>query len=229
MSGRGAHSAGSGPRPVDSQASASASRICSTFSGVERRVGVLDAQHQLASGMARQQARLKQARYARRPMCSEPVGWRESEPSCRTRRGPPLEHSQAAARDQAAKAVGLAEQAPLPMYAHLPAAARPDGKKLSKRHGAACVRSCATPLSARGGPQLLALLGWGAGDDATILSTDELVRRSRSSGSAAKSGALRRGEAAVAERRLHSRAAGAELARRWKSSQTGRISKTRRG
>src|SRR6202789_1020577 len=40
---------------------------------------------------------------------------------------------------EAARAVGIGEQAPLPIYAHLPLLHGPDGKKLSKRHGAASV------------------------------------------------------------------------------------------
>jgi glutamyl-tRNA synthetase len=79
---------------------------------------------------------------------------------------------------EAAKAVGLAEPAPLPLYAHLPLLHGPDGKKLSKRHGAASVQELREagylPEAVR---NYLALLGWGAGDDATVLSTDELVRR----------------------------------------------------
>src|SRR5277367_4124428 len=38
---------------------------------------------------------------------------------------------------EAARAVGIGEGAPLPVYAHLPLLHGPDGKKLSKRHGAA--------------------------------------------------------------------------------------------
>jgi glutamyl/glutaminyl-tRNA synthetase len=79
---------------------------------------------------------------------------------------------------EAAKAVGLTKQAQLPVYAHLPLLHGPDGKKLSKRHGAASVQELREagylPEAVR---NYLALLGWGAGDDATVLSTDELVRR----------------------------------------------------
>jgi glutamyl-tRNA synthetase len=79
---------------------------------------------------------------------------------------------------EAAKAVGLAEEAQLPVYAHVPLLHGPDGKKLSKRHGAASVQELREagylPEAVR---NYLALLGWGAGDDATVLSTDELVRR----------------------------------------------------
>src|SRR4051794_27020260 len=65
-----------------------------------------------------------------------------------------------------------------PVYAHLPLLHGPDGKKLSKRHGAASVQELRDagflPEALR---NYLALLGWGSDDDATILSTDELVRR----------------------------------------------------
>jgi len=65
-----------------------------------------------------------------------------------------------------------------PVYAHLPLLHGPDGKKLSKRHGAASVQELRDagylPEAVR---NYLALLGWGSEDDATILSTDELVER----------------------------------------------------
>ncbi len=65
-----------------------------------------------------------------------------------------------------------------PRYAHLPLLHGPDGKKLSKRHGAASVQELRTagylPAAVR---NYLALLGWGTGDDATLLSTEELVDR----------------------------------------------------
>jgi glutamyl-tRNA synthetase len=79
---------------------------------------------------------------------------------------------------EAAKTVGLGEDAPLPQYAHLPLLHGPDGKKLSKRHGAASVGELRhagyLPEAVR---NYLALLGWGAGDDATILSTEQLIER----------------------------------------------------
>ena len=63
-----------------------------------------------------------------------------------------------------------------PLYAHLPLLHGMDGKKLSKRHGAASVQELRDagylPEALR---NYLALLGWGAEDDQTILSTDELV------------------------------------------------------
>jgi glutamyl-tRNA synthetase len=67
-----------------------------------------------------------------------------------------------------------------PHYAHLPLLHGPDGKKLSKRHGAASVQELRDagylPAAVR---NYLALLGWGSDDDTTIMSTDELVRRFR--------------------------------------------------
>ena len=63
-----------------------------------------------------------------------------------------------------------------PLFAHLPLLHGPDGKKLSKRHGAASVQELRDagflPEAVR---NYLALLGWGAADDQTILSTHELV------------------------------------------------------
>jgi glutamyl-tRNA synthetase len=79
---------------------------------------------------------------------------------------------------EAARAAGIGAEAPLPAYAHLPLLHGPDGKKLSKRHGAASVQELREagylPEAVR---NYLALLGWGAGDDATVLSTDELIER----------------------------------------------------
>jgi glutamyl-tRNA synthetase len=65
-----------------------------------------------------------------------------------------------------------------PLYAHLPLLHGPDGKKLSKRHGAASVQELRDagylPAAVR---NYLALLGWGAADDETILSTEQLVEQ----------------------------------------------------
>jgi glutamyl-tRNA synthetase len=67
-----------------------------------------------------------------------------------------------------------------PIYAHLPLLHGPDGKKLSKRHGAASVQDLRAagylPEAVR---NYLALLGWGDEDDETIIPTDELIRRFR--------------------------------------------------
>jgi glutamyl-tRNA synthetase len=71
----------------------------------------------------------------------------------------------------------LGEQPPI--YAHLPLLHGPDGKKLSKRHGAASVQELRDagylPEAVR---NYLALLGWGHEDD-TKLSTEELQRHFR--------------------------------------------------
>jgi glutamyl-tRNA synthetase len=67
-----------------------------------------------------------------------------------------------------------------PRYAHLPLLHGPDGKKLSKRHGAASVQELREggylPAAVR---NYLALLGWGTDDDATLIPTAELVERFR--------------------------------------------------
>src|SRR5204862_6574912 len=64
-----------------------------------------------------------------------------------------------------------------PRYAHLPLLYGPDGKKLSKRHGAASVQALRAagylPEAVR---NYIALLGWGLDETTTFLSTDELVR-----------------------------------------------------
>ena len=69
---------------------------------------------------------------------------------------------------------------PAPRYAHLPLLHGPDGKKLSKRHGAASVQELRDagylPAAIR---NYLALLGWGTDDDTTLMSTEELVQRFR--------------------------------------------------
>jgi glutamyl-tRNA synthetase len=65
-----------------------------------------------------------------------------------------------------------------PIYAHLPLLLGADGKKLSKRHGAASVQEFRDmgylPEALNND---LALLGWGAEDDETILSPEELQQR----------------------------------------------------
>jgi glutamyl-tRNA synthetase len=65
-----------------------------------------------------------------------------------------------------------------PVYAHLPLLHGPDGKKLSKRHGAASVQELRAngylPDAVR---NYLALLGWGYDESTTFFTTDELVER----------------------------------------------------
>jgi glutamyl-tRNA synthetase len=65
-----------------------------------------------------------------------------------------------------------------PRYTHLPLLHGPDGKKLSKRHGAASVQELRDrgylPAAVR---NYLALLGWGTEDDTTLMSTGELLER----------------------------------------------------
>ena len=65
-----------------------------------------------------------------------------------------------------------------PLYAHLPLLHGQDGKKLSKRHGAASVQELRDegylPEALR---NYMALLGWGSEDDETILSTQQLVEQ----------------------------------------------------
>ena len=67
-----------------------------------------------------------------------------------------------------------------PAYAHLPLLHGPDGKKLSKRHGAASVQE----LRERGYlpeavSNYIALLGWGADASTTFFTTAELIERFR--------------------------------------------------
>jgi glutamyl-tRNA synthetase len=65
---------------------------------------------------------------------------------------------------------------PPPIYAHLPLLHGPDGKKLSKRHGAASVQELRAdgylPEAVR---NYVALLGWGYDESTTFFSTDELI------------------------------------------------------
>ena len=65
-----------------------------------------------------------------------------------------------------------------PVYAHIPLLHGPDGKKLSKRHGAASVQEVREqgylPEAIR---NYIALLGWGYDESTTLMTTDELVER----------------------------------------------------
>src|ERR671911_166936 len=64
-----------------------------------------------------------------------------------------------------------------PVYAHLPLLHGPDGKKLSKRHGAASVQELRDrgylPEAVR---NYLSLLGWGFDEATTFFTTEELQR-----------------------------------------------------
>jgi glutamyl-tRNA synthetase len=68
--------------------------------------------------------------------------------------------------------------ADVPQYAHLPLLHGPDGKKLSKRHGAASVQALRDegylPEAVR---NYLALLGWGWDETTEFMTTDELKER----------------------------------------------------
>jgi glutamyl-tRNA synthetase len=63
-----------------------------------------------------------------------------------------------------------------PTYAHLPLLHGPDGKKLSKRHGAASVQELRDggylPEAVR---NYIALLGWGYDDETTLLRTEQMI------------------------------------------------------
>ena len=68
--------------------------------------------------------------------------------------------------------------APLPVFGHVPMIHGPDGKKLSKRHGATAVGDYQhmglLPAAMR---NFLALLGWSPGGDREIMTLDEMVQR----------------------------------------------------
>jgi glutamyl-tRNA synthetase len=72
------------------------------------------------------------------------------------------------------QALGL----PAPVFAHVPMILGPDGRRLSKRHGATAIGE----YEERGilpdaMVNFLALLGWSPGNDDEILTRDELIRR----------------------------------------------------
>ncbi len=66
--------------------------------------------------------------------------------------------------------------APLPVFGHVPMILGPDGKKLSKRHGATAVGDYQTqgilPAAMR---NFLALLGWNPGDDREVMPEADLI------------------------------------------------------
>jgi glutamyl-tRNA synthetase len=66
--------------------------------------------------------------------------------------------------------------AAVPVFGHLPMILGPDGKKLSKRHGATAVGEYANlGILPEALFNFLALLGWNPGDEREIMSKDELV------------------------------------------------------
>jgi glutamyl-tRNA synthetase len=68
--------------------------------------------------------------------------------------------------------------APTPTFAHVPMILGPDGRRLSKRHGATAVGEYAQKgILPEAMVNFLALLGWSPGNDDEILSRDELIRR----------------------------------------------------
>ena len=72
------------------------------------------------------------------------------------------------------EALGL----PVPEFGHLPMILGPDGKRLSKRHGARAVDAFRAEGVLPGAMvNFLALLGWSPGTDEELLSRDELVER----------------------------------------------------
>ena len=70
------------------------------------------------------------------------------------------------------RALGLPE----PVFGHVPLILGPDGKRLSKRHGATAIGDYGSQgLLPESMVNFLALLGWSPGDDREIMELDELV------------------------------------------------------
>ncbi|MDE2654422.1 MAG: glutamate--tRNA ligase [Gemmatimonadota bacterium] len=68
--------------------------------------------------------------------------------------------------------------APVPAFGHLPLILGPDGKRLSKRHGARAVEAFeAEGVLPDAMVNFLALLGWSPGTDEELLSRDDLIER----------------------------------------------------
>ena len=111
----------------------------------------------------RRHARLPPGRRRRRPR-------RRHHPR-RARRGPLLQHAEAHADPTRRWAPSRR------VYAHLPLLHGPDGKKLSKRHGAASVQDLRDAGYLREAViNYLALLGWGYDETTTFFTIDELQR-----------------------------------------------------
>ena len=68
--------------------------------------------------------------------------------------------------------------APVPSFGHLPLILGPDGKRLSKRHGARAIEAFeAKGVLPDAMVNFLALLGWSPGTDEELLSRDDLIER----------------------------------------------------
>jgi glutamyl-tRNA synthetase len=68
--------------------------------------------------------------------------------------------------------------APLPEFAHLPNVNGPDGKKLSKRHGATAVGDYQhMGILPQAMVNFLALVGWSPGNDIEVMSVPEIIER----------------------------------------------------
>ena len=90
-----------------------------------------------------------------------------------------------------------------PTYAHLPLLHGPDGKKLSKRHGAASVSDLRkTGYLREAVINYLALLGWGYDETTTFFSIEELQQLLLAGSRLEESRRLRRAEVALDQRPL---------------------------
>jgi glutamyl-tRNA synthetase len=68
--------------------------------------------------------------------------------------------------------------APVPAFAHVPMILGPDGKRLSKRHGATAVGEYASQgILPAAMANFLALLGWNPGDEQEVMQAPDLVAR----------------------------------------------------
>ncbi len=132
---------------------------------------------------------------------------------------------------EAARAAGFAPDAALPLYAHLPLLHGPDGKKLSKRHGAASVQELRDGgLPARGGAQLprAARLGRGGRRHRDVHRAAH--RALRAGAGQPQPGPVRRGQAALARTASTSASSRPPSWRAaWSSTPAGRVSSRRHG
>ena len=67
---------------------------------------------------------------------------------------------------------------PVPMFGHVPIVLGPDGKRLSKRHGATAVGDYENQgILPEAMVNFLALLGWSPGEDLEVMTVEDVVRR----------------------------------------------------